>query len=203
MCIRDSSKAAAEIAINSYCQSYFSDLISPTRIARARAGNVIGGGDWSPNRLIPDCARAWLSHSTLHLRSPDGVRPWQHVLEALNGYLLLGFMLNQNPSIHSHAFNFGPSRSSCVSVKKIAECLTTIWPNFSYVTSPSDTQIHETITLALNTDKAYAMLHWTPLLAFEDTISLTANWYSSVALAQVTPYNAVSADIMSFMKLVS
>ena len=102
-----SSKAAAEIAISSYIRSFF--LKDETiRIGIARAGNVIGGGDWAENRIIPDCIRSWAKNKTVLLRNPNSTRPWQHVLEPLSGYLNLAINLNESNKLHGEAFNFGP-----------------------------------------------------------------------------------------------
>ena len=102
------SKGAAEIAIRSYVKSYFSSKENTVSIASARAGNVIGGGDWAENRIVPDCVQSWSENEKVQLRNPYSTRPWQHVLEPLGGYLTLGAALSQNVDLHGEAFNFGP-----------------------------------------------------------------------------------------------
>ncbi len=171
------SKAAAELAIYSYANSFFSEN-SNIRIVSARAGNVIGGGDWSLNRLIPDCVRAWSNKEKVLLRNPYSTRPWQHVLEPLGGYLLLGYKLSSDYSYHGQSFNFGPHLDRNYSVIDVVHQFSKIWDVAKYeIENSLAKEKYEANLLKLNCDKALYYLDWKSSLNFEDTISLTAEWY--------------------------
>lgn len=172
------SKAAAEIAIQSYIKSFFSPSDSSVRIASARAGNVIGGGDWASNRIIPDCVRSWSNNQAVTLRSPFATRPWQHVLEPISGYLYLAASLAQSPIHHGESFNFGPrdplSRSVLDLVKEMALHWKLVsWEDFN----GSEALPHEAGLLKLACDKALTQLHWHSILTFSETVEMTATWY--------------------------
>ena len=122
------SKAMAEIAIRSYFYSFLKDKEN-LRIGIGRAGNVIGGGDWSPNRIVPDCIIKWINKEKVQIRNPKATRPWQHVLEPLSGYLSLAYELNNSRSLNGEAFNFGPSDSLSYSVEELIEEMIRYWPN--------------------------------------------------------------------------
>jgi CDP-glucose 4,6-dehydratase len=171
------SKACAENIASTYIHSYFSDGAS--RIATARAGNVIGGGDWAPGRVVPDCARAWSERQSTIIRNPESTRPWQHVLEPLSGYLWLGAMLwLRDSNATGEAFNFGPSRSANESVEDLVITLGHYWPDLRWqVDSHIVESKRESSLLQLNCDKAKAMLGWRTILPFDETIAYTANWY--------------------------
>ena len=113
------SKASAEIVFRSYFKSILKN--NKIRIATARAGNVIGGGDWSPDRLIPDCVKAWASYQKVKIRNPDSTRPWQHVLEPLSGYIALSYFLDKNKNINGDSFNFGPRIKEVATVRKVLQ----------------------------------------------------------------------------------
>ena len=170
------SKGMAELAINSFIKSYFSD--SPFyRIAVARAGNVIGGGDWSEDRLIPDCMKAWSQNKKVVIRSPNSTRPWQHVLEPLSGYLLLGLKLLTEKNINYEKYNFGPSQENDYSVIDVITEMSKYWSNIEYQVNEKHRDIKESVLLKLNCEKALKDLGWSPSLSFEDTIRLTVDWY--------------------------
>ena len=169
------SKAAAEIAISSYASSPFEGR--PSRLVIARAGNVIGGGDWSLNRIVPDCARSWRSGTPVPLRNTAAVRPWQHVLEPIRGYLELGAKLGKHPALHGEAFNFGPETSECRTVGELVQALSKLWPGFTYETETAISIGHETNLLKLNCEKSASILNWIPRLNFDDTIRMTAEWH--------------------------
>ena len=172
-----SSKAATELAIYSYTNSFFA-VNSNVSIASARAGNVIGGGDWSLNRLIPDCVRAWSNNEKVFLRNPYSTRPWQHVLEPLGGYLLLGYKLANDYALHGQSFNFGPHLDKNYSVIDVVNQFSKTWDIAKYeIEKDIDKEKYESNLLKLNCDKALFYLNWKSSLNFEDTISLTANWY--------------------------
>lgn len=171
------SKGCAEIAIHSYCDSFFprNGLI---RVASARAGNVIGGGDWASHRLIPDCVRAWNVSKNIMLRNPSSTRPWQHVLEPLSGYLLLAVSLAADVSLHGESFNFGPSSFENYSVLNLVEEFSRYWSCVSWNIDQSSSMKEESILLKLNCDKAFDLLKWRPVLTFSDTVRFTAEWYN-------------------------
>jgi CDP-glucose 4,6-dehydratase len=183
-----SSKGCCELAINSFRNSFFkdSDDVRYKAIASARAGNVIGGGDWAEDRIIPDCIRHIESHKPIPVRNRHATRPWQHVLEPLSGYLFLAAELwknltNSDPSNEriaelSGAFNFGPDLYSNRSVGKLVEELLKhyegSWEDHSDSNAP-----HEATLLNLSVDKAYHKLGWQPKWGFEKTILETCDWY--------------------------
>ena len=174
------SKGAAEIAIRSYIKSYFSGEEAFVRIASARAGNVIGGGDWAVNRIVPDCVLSWSKNEQVELRNPYSTRPWQHVLEPLGGYLQLGASLSQNKNLHGEAFNFGPQAQQNHSVLELVEQMSKSWSEVRWAECPPQTsQFYESGLLKLNCDKALHFLNWHAVLGFEETVELTANWYRS------------------------
>lgn len=171
-----SSKAAAEIAVNSWRRSFFSSL-PQLRIATARAGNVIGGGDWSEDRIVPDIARALQNHHPIEVRNPGSVRPWQHVLEPLSGYLTLAEALyrEDQPELCS-GFNFGPLQGNSETVEKLVEAALKAWPG-QWKDASTPGAPHESGLLTLSIDKAYAMLRWKPLWDFETSMQMTISWY--------------------------
>jgi CDP-glucose 4,6-dehydratase len=189
-----SSKAAADIVANSYIQSFFNPndfgVKHNTLVAIARAGNVIGGGDWAEYRLIPDVIKA-IYHTDTHveIRNPESVRPWQHVLEPLSGYLMLAQELHQKKVLMSGAWNFGPNNDSFVSVRALAEGAKEILGKGEYVISP-DTTKHEATLLKLDINKAIALLGWKPTLSFKQTLDLTFTWYKN--------YYEKSEDVVVF-----
>lgn len=168
-----SSKAAAEIAIAAYRRSYFAG--HPVKIASARAGNVIGGGDWALDRMVPDSIRALQRGEAIPVRNKQSTRPWQHVLEPLSGYLSLGAQLLQNDQLSS-AFNFGPPLASNRTVADLVQELLKHWPG-EWVDRSDPNAVHEAKLLNLATDKAYHLLGWSPVWPFEQTIAETAAWY--------------------------
>lgn len=175
------SKGAAELMIKTYFHSWFSKPDSPVRIGVARAGNVIGGGDWAANRIVPDCMRSWAQHQSVEIRSPHATRPWQHVLEPLSGYLALGQYLAASRELHGEAFNFGPNADQNKTVLELLKALAHHWqftdPEAAFEITQQHSTRHEAGLLKLNCDKALAYLGWTPTLHFEETAELTASWY--------------------------
>lgn len=169
------SKAAAELAVASYRQSYFSANQWPL-VATARAGNVIGGGDWSQDRLIPDAARAVAENVSLEIRSPGATRPWQHVLESLSGYLLLGQNLLQANHATADAWNFGPDSSGNRTVASVLASMQTHWPELRWHQTESP-HPHETTLLQLDSTKAQRNLQWHPVWSIDQGIAETAQWY--------------------------
>jgi CDP-glucose 4,6-dehydratase len=170
------SKAAAEIVFSSYLKSFF-EMNQSVGVASTRAGNVIGGGDWSENRIIPDCIRSIETNNPIRLRSPNSTRPWQHVLEPLSGYLLLAAHLYQNPKAWSGSWNFGPSTNDVRTVLNVAECIIDHFGVGSIEIVESKFKVHEANLLQLNCDKAKQLLNWSPRWNTEKTIKETALWY--------------------------
>jgi CDP-glucose 4,6-dehydratase len=194
-----SSKGACEIAIQSFRKSYFDDPSScGVAVASARAGNVIGGGDWALDRIIPDCVRALQKGEAIPVRNKVATRPWQHVLEPLGGYLLLAAELwrglNAQPLIQAHfpynklcgAFNFGPELASNRSVDTLVEEVLKSWTGERLDQSDPNAH-HEASLLNLSIDKAHHMLGWVPKWGFEDTIQETIDWYRA---AQADSFDA-------------
>ena len=174
------SKGAAELAIRSYVKSYFSGDDNTIRIASARAGNVIGGGDWAENRIVPDCVQSWSKNEIVELRNPHSTRPWQHGLEPLGGYLHLGALLSQKHHLHGEAFNFGPQAQQNHSVLELVKQMSRSWSEVRWTEcEPQPSQFYESGLLKLNCDKALHFLNWHAVLNFEETVALTADWYRS------------------------
>lgn len=171
------SKAALELLVESYRKSFFYDDDSPL-IASARAGNVIGGGDWSIDRLIPDLVRSLEHHLPVEIRSPQSVRPWQHVLEALSGYLSLGQRLLERSSSYATAWNFGPEESSNISVGSVLIKLQNMWPDLKW-THMLNENLHEAKLLQLDISKSRKDLDWEPVWNINTSLEKTANWYKS------------------------
>ena len=175
-----SSKAAAEIAIASWQRSFFAN--HPVRISSARAGNVIGGGDWAPERILPDCIRALAAHQPIPVRNPQAVRPWQHVLEPLSGYLCLAVRSMQPGGFAASAisattaFNFGPEREANRTVRQLVEEILRHWPG-SWEDRSAPDAVHEAQLLQLSTDKARALLGWVPVWHFNEAVQRTIAWY--------------------------
>lgn len=176
------SKAAAEIAFSAYWKSFFggaNSKMSPCRLASARAGNVIGGGDWSLDRLVPDCVAQWSKGQEVVLRSPHSVRPWQHVLDSLFGYITLASKLITEPHLNGESFNFGPEAGSKKTVLELVSELQKTWPKAKYkIDSATIGAKKESQVLFLNFDKARNKLGWQPRWNFQKTVERTASWYA-------------------------
>jgi CDP-glucose 4,6-dehydratase len=174
------SKASAELAIKSHISSYFPIKKTNILIGIARAGNVVGGGDWSEGRLIPDCARSWAKNKKVLIRNPKSTRPWQHVLEAISGYLLLALNLKKNRKLHGEAFNFGPGNNNEYSVMFLVKLMKKYWKNVSWrVENKKKGKFYESNLLKLNSNKARLKLKWKSILSFAETIDMVSNWYKN------------------------
>ncbi len=172
------SKAATEMAVSSYRSAFFQS--SPVRIASARAGNVIGGGDWAEDRITPDIVRALAKGQPVGVRNPAAVRPWQHVLEPLSGYLTLAERLyrSDDPTLAS-AFNFGPEPGDTRTVSALVDEALKHWSGQREAATQADAP-HEAGLLSLTIDRAAAVLGWRPRWRFEDTVAATIDWYRQV-----------------------
>ncbi|MEQ1664871.1 MAG: CDP-glucose 4,6-dehydratase [Bdellovibrionales bacterium] len=171
------SKAAAEIAFISYQKSFFSHQ-EKLKVASARAGNVIGGGDWAVDRIVPDCVRSWGNGLPVVVRSPHAIRPWQHVLEPVGGYLLLAAqLLAGDKKVIGESFNFGPLEDSSRSVADLLEAMHSFWPKANWEVAAAATIKKEAKVLKLNCEKALTQMGWRSQLNFKDTAKMTADWY--------------------------
>ena len=172
------SKGMAELAIRSYIESFFNKPESNVRVGITRAGNVIGGGDWAVDRIVPDCMEAWSNNKVVDIRSPGATRPWQHVLEPLSGYLTLGCDLAKSIKFHGEVYNFGPPAYQNHSVRELIDEMKKYWDHVRWSDISSDYEhLHEAGLLKLNCDKALFDLEWLPTLQFEDTVRMTVKWY--------------------------
>ena len=172
------SKGMAELAIRSYVESYFRTEKTNIRVGIARAGNVIGGGDWAIDRIVPDCMKAWANNEMVDIRNPNATRPWQHVLEPLSGYLALAVDLYKSSKNHGEAYNFRPSADQNHPVSKLIDEMSIYWDRVKWNNTAKDGKyVHEARLLKLNCDKALFDLNWTPSLSFEDNIRMTVEWY--------------------------
>ncbi|WEK19676.1 MAG: CDP-glucose 4,6-dehydratase [Candidatus Pedobacter colombiensis] len=171
------SKGAAELISKSYMHSFFKS--GYPNIATARAGNVIGGGDWAKDRIVPDIVRSWSENITVEIRNPNSTRPWQHVLEPLSGYLCLGAELyNESSSYRNQAFNFGPDSHVNKNVGELLDEMKELWVNSpGWINENVDDGKKESNLLKLSCDKANIMLKWYPTMGFEETIEFTTEWY--------------------------
>lgn len=184
-----SSKAGAELVIAAYRRSFFRE--HPVRIASARAGNVIGGGDWAQDRIVPDCIRALQHNQPIQVRNPGATRPWQHVLEPLSGYLWLAALLHPASYVRllapapcplASAFNFGPGHDANRTVRELVEELLRHWPG-RWEDQSDPKAAHEAGLLQLSIDKAHAQLGWRPVWSFATAVEETVQWYRRVAPA--------------------
>ena len=193
------SKAAAEIAIASWRRSFFMD--HPVKIASVRAGNVIGGGDWAADRIVPDSIRALQKKQAIPVRNKISTRPWQHVLEPLSGYLWLAARLSQpldssTPQLCS-AFNFGPGREANRTVHKLVEEILKHWPG-EWADKSDPRAVHEARLLHLATTKAKRALGWRPVWNFSETIQETIGWYRAAARSPARAREFLAQDIADY-----
>jgi len=186
------SKGCAELICYSYIHSYFKLNPKLSKIATARAGNVIGGGDWAQDRIVPDCVRAWSKGGAVIIRNPKSTRPWQHVLEPLSGYLWLGSQLiSGNNKANGSSYNFGPDASINHSVERLISHIGKYWPAARWGLDDNVSKLNpEATLLKLSCDKALAELCWQATLQFKETARYTSEWYKSY-------YESKSADMYS------
>jgi len=169
------SKAAAELATHAYRRSFFGDAAAAL-VASARAGNVIGGGDWAAERLVPDAMRSFAAAQPLGIRNPAATRPWQHVLEPLSAYLLLGQKLLEGCCECEGGWNFGPGPDDNCTVVEVLKRMRVFWPGLAWQVT-QQTQPHEAQLLYLDSNKARKKLGWRPVWPLETTLRATADWY--------------------------
>lgn len=171
------SKASTDLAIQSYFRSFLVKRKN-IRLGIARAGNVIGGGDWAEGRLIPDCIKCWSKKKYVLLRNPNSTRPWQYVLDVLYGYILLSINLKKNNKINGHIFNFGPKIEKNSEVKKIVKQMSLSWGEAKWKIDKKK-NFYETKLLHLNSNKAKKILNWSCVFNLKETISYTIDWYKN------------------------
>lgn len=192
------SKACAELVIKSYFNSFLKKNKN-IKIAVARAGNVIGGGDWSKNRLVPDCIKSWRKKKSVVIRNPRSTRPWQHVLEVLSGYLLLAIKLQKSSKINGEAFNFGPKNFQNKRVIELIQEIKKSLPNFKFKIK-NIKNFYESKLLKLNSQKAKKKINWSNKLSFNQTVKMTADWYKNYYLKKMNMFNFSSSQILEYEK---
>tara|TARA_B100000073_G_scaffold348438_1_gene367287 strand:+ start:3923 stop:5032 length:1110 start_codon:yes stop_codon:yes gene_type:complete len=202
--IYSGSKGAAELVFKSYFHSFFSKSDSKINCVSVRAGNVIGGGDWAEDRIVPDCMRSWSESKPVIIRNPYATRPWQHVLEPLSGYLRLGQILNQNKEVNGESYNFGPPANQNINVKTILTDLSKNWgfvDGFEAYKIINKTKFHEAGLLKLNCDKALAHLGWVATLDYDQLINFTTSWYYKFYKQTEDMYEYTLEQINEYQKL--
>ncbi|MBA0884387.1 CDP-glucose 4,6-dehydratase [Flavobacterium sp. BBQ-18] len=196
------SKACTELVIDSYRNSFFNSNNYKQHqkgIAVARAGNVIGGGDWSKDRLIPDIAKAFAKEKPVTIRNPQSVRPWQHVLEPVIGYLLLGANLITDPIHFSQAYNFGPQLSDALPVEEMLQLAIQSWGKGEYIVEQIDNQPHEAGLLKLDISKVISELNWKPKLSAQQAVSITMDWYNLFFSNPIAVNEKTTEQIIDFI----
>jgi len=201
------SKGLTELLVSSYRRSFFQpdQLRGDVRLASARAGNVIGGGDWSPNHIVVDVVDALVKGAPVRVRSPNAVRPWQHVLESLSGYLTLASaLLDADGDRHCDGWNFGPNLEDSVPVRDLVELFIQQWGNGKWIDASDPSMPHEAQTLRLSIEKAKSLLHWHPRWSVADAVEQTVAWQRrylespheshATCLAQIDAYERGAAE---------
>lgn len=173
------SKGCAELVFSSFARSFFMEVPGAPVVVSARSGNVIGGGDWSADRLVVDCVKRWSEGRPVVLRNPASTRPWQHVLDCLSGYLVLADRAQKDPSRYmGQGFNFGPSPGRAATVQEMVKQFAAHWPQAAWSVSPdSGSEPREAHLLQLNCDKARQLLGWTPSWGIDHAVKATSEWY--------------------------
>jgi CDP-glucose 4,6-dehydratase len=204
--IYSGSKGAAELVFKSYFHSFFNKDESNVKVATTRAGNVVGGGDWAKDRIVPDCMRAWSKNKIVEIRSPNATRPWQHVLEPLSGYLALGQQLYDDKTLNGESFNFGPGSQHSHTVEDILRDMCKYWniKDSSKAYQITDNiKFHEAGLLKLNCDKALFRLKWLPTLNYEQLIEFTGTWYFNYYKEQDNMFDFTFNQIKEYENIAS
>ena len=191
------SKSSSELIIRAYRESFFKNKRN-CGISSARAGNVIGGGDWSANRLIPDCIRSLLDKKDIFLRNPNFNRPWQHVLEPLMGYLILAKKQFKEPKKYSDAWNFGTKNNSVKSVKEIVDYMISFWGS-GKIKVNRENKFYEQKNLQLDINKAKKRLKWIPTYSVKRGVQITTEWYLQVYKNKKDPFEITNKQIINYM----
>lgn len=198
-----SSKGCAELVSSSYRNSFF-DKPDGVRMASVRAGNVVGGGDWALDRIVPDCIRSLQANTPVGVRNPHAIRPWQHVLEPLSGYLWLGSLLWSKGQAYAGPWNFGPDPRSNITVKEVVEKIIKNWENGSW-NGATDTgrQLHEARFLKLDCTRANNLLKWFPVYDIDQTLRVTTAWYREYCSGSRTMWEYSLKDIENYVQTAS
>ena len=191
------SKTMAEEAFNSYMKSFYSK--QKTGVASARGGNVVGGGDFSRDRLIPDCYRNLTAGLPIVIRNPRSIRPWQHVLELLKGYLMLGEYIYESPE-RSGNWNFGPAEESFVDVETMVKMFIKVWGSGTYTAENAEQALKESNILMLDSTKSQRILNWNPAYTVKEVIDMTADWYKRVIIDSENPLEISREHIEMFLR---
>ena len=191
------SKSSSELIIRAYRESFFKDKRN-CGISSARAGNVIGGGDWSAKRLIPDCIKSLLKNKVIFLRNPNFNRPWQHVLEPLRGYLMLAKKQYIEPKKYSDAWNFGTKNNSVKSVKEIVNYMISFWGSGKIRVNPEN-RFYEQKNLQLDINKVKKRLKWYPTYSVKKGVQITTEWYLQVFKNKKDPFKVTNKQILEYM----
>lgn len=197
------SKGAAELVVASYRDSFFSlgrDGKPRVGVASVRAGNIIGGGDWAEDRIVPDCMRALSAGKPIQIRNPAAVRPWQHVLEPLAGYLMLASKLLTDPDHHSSAWNFGPRAEDHVSVSQLVQLILNQWGGGKTQVTSSVNQPREASILRLDCTKAHTELEWYPVLPLSESVRMTVEWYKEYQKGPSRLWDTTLGQIDEYLK---
>tara|TARA_B100000989_G_scaffold298689_2_gene289142 strand:+ start:818 stop:1891 length:1074 start_codon:yes stop_codon:yes gene_type:complete len=192
------SKASADLAIQSYFKSFLKKNKN-IKIAIARAGNVIGGGDWSLNRIVPDCMSKWSQKKILKIRNPNSTRPWQHVFDVILGYVILAIKLKNSKKINGEPFNFGPSKSYNFKVISLIKNFKKYWP-YGKISIQKNKNFKEATLLQLNSKKSKKILKWKSKLNLKDTIYLTGIWYKRFYEKKVDMYKFSLLQLENFLR---
>jgi CDP-glucose 4,6-dehydratase len=195
------SKAASEMMIRSYVNCFFKNKKNKKRvlIGIARAGNVIGGGDWSSDRLVPDCIKFWSKKKKVILRNPRSTRPWQFVLEVIWGYILFAIKLRKNSNLHGEVFNFGPGPNVNKNVLEVVKEMKKHWEDVDWKISTNNKKIESTL-LKLNSSKAKSILKWNTLLNFKETIKVVVDWYKNFYIIKKNNLDFSTKQILNYQK---
>lgn len=191
------SKSSSELIIRAYRESFFKDK-RKCGVSSGRAGNVIGGGDWSANRLIPDGIRSLLKGKSIYLRNPNFNRPWQHVLEPLRGYLILAKRQFNDPKKYSDAWNFGTKNNSIKSVKEIIDFMISFWGS-GKIRYNKKVKFYEQKNLQLDIKKAKKYLSWYPTYSVKKGVKITTEWYLDVFKNKKDPFKVTTNQILGYM----
>lgn len=192
-----SSKGCAELVTSAFRRSFYQD--SDKGLASVRAGNVIGGGDWALDRLIPDIMRSVSKGTIVSIRNPSAIRPWQHVMEPLSGYLVLAQKLYENPKKYSEGFNFGPIENDAQSVESIVKKITEKWgKGAGYRLEPDLTAPHEAHYLKLDISKSQKILNWKPVWNIDQTVEKVVDWFRAFQENPSTAYEITKKQIMDY-----
>jgi len=191
------SKASVEMMVRSYVNCFFKN--KRVLVGVARAGNVIGGGDWSEDRLVPDCIKFWAKKKKVILRNPNSTRPWQLVLEVIWGYILFAINIKKNPKLHGEVFNFGPGQNVNKTVLEVAKEMRKHWSDVEWKISKKKEKIESNL-LKLNSNKAKKKLKWNTLLNFNETIKIVTDWYKNFYILKKNNLEFSKKQIIAYQK---